>query len=619
MFEQLLFLLDRNNVRAVNVKKIIRDLDNLHKQYKSALKNYDPANITATDNLVSLIDRRNLDEIDRIVLNLEKWQIDHTRKTTETHYHLEAGLLTVGLLFSLFLSLTISGSILQPFGAMKDYLGRIGEGDLDFEVHTDGQGETGELLQTIDTMRSRLQKSAQETERILKTLNEGLFLINPDLSVSNRYSEALREILDIREPEGVDFPNFISSRFSPALSQAGRAFLELMFQGRHDEEMLASLNPLRELEYRPPSSKKVKHLRFRFQAIRETNVVVQVMVSVEDKTAQTVLKRQLEETRKKSEERQELLYAILQVDPEILAEFMEDYESELRHLGGILRPFSQNENQDRLLTLVGHSLHSIKGMTGVLGLTPLESRIHSYEELLVKLHSSDRDEEDIRRTLLGVMRSLQVMRDELQDLLTRMIRFQNVFQNRKGQSSFFILEIAKSIERTGRHLAKQVEFVHDKFDISTLPRGRRKEIKDVLVQLARNAISHGLEDPEERTSAGKPATGKIDVEGKLENKSYMIRFRDDGRGLDLEKLKKWAMNSGQWSGEEIEAWSRDKVANLIFEKGLSTASSVSKISGRGMGMGLVRDRLREMGGKIHVDFHSGEFCEFKISIPANAA
>ena len=136
-----------------------------------------------------------------------------------------------------------------------------------------------------------------------------------------------------------------------------------------------------------------------------------------------------------------------------------------------------------------------------------------------------------------------------------------------------------------------------------------------MVQLVRNSISHGIESIEDRLAAGKSETGNMTLSSKIENDKLVIDFKDDGRGLQIEKIKQKAIDSGTYKEEELNSWDEGKIAQLIFSSGLSTAEEISITAGRGVGMDIIRERVKEKGGDIGIAFQSGKFCCFSITMP----
>ncbi|AET70296.1 chemotaxis protein histidine kinase-like protein [Desulfosporosinus orientis DSM 765] len=142
-------------------------------------------------------------------------------------------------------------------------------------------------------------------------------------------------------------------------------------------------------------------------------------------------------------------------------------------------------------------------------------------------------------------------------------------------------------------------------------------IGDPLMHLIRNSVDHGIESPEERRKAGKPETGTITLNAYHEGNHIAILISDDGAGLDLEKIHKIAISKGL-VGEREELSERD-IANLIFLPGFSTAEKVTDISGRGVGMDVVKKALNNLGGMVDITTRRGKGSTFTIRLPLTLA
>ena len=145
-----------------------------------------------------------------------------------------------------------------------------------------------------------------------------------------------------------------------------------------------------------------------------------------------------------------------------------------------------------------------------------------------------------------------------------------------------------------------------------------EQISDPLVHLIRNAIDHGLETPEERQQAGKPGTGQLTIEAKHSTGEVWIIIRDDGRGLNREKILQKALERGliRDGTREIKD---EEVWKLILEPGLSTAAQITSISGRGVGMDVVRRNIENLRGRIEIKSRAGEGTLFAVRIPLTLA
>lgn len=144
-------------------------------------------------------------------------------------------------------------------------------------------------------------------------------------------------------------------------------------------------------------------------------------------------------------------------------------------------------------------------------------------------------------------------------------------------------------------------------------------IKDPLTHMIRNSGDHGLEDPQQRIAAGKPEIGKIVLNAYHEGGHIMIEVRDDGRGLPMGKIKEKIISNGLASEAEVAAMSDQQIQKYIFQAGLSTAEKVTAVSGRGVGMDVVRSNIEKIGGSIDVKSEEGKGSTFTIKIPLTLA
>lgn len=146
-----------------------------------------------------------------------------------------------------------------------------------------------------------------------------------------------------------------------------------------------------------------------------------------------------------------------------------------------------------------------------------------------------------------------------------------------------------------------------------------EEIKTPLIHIIRNAIDHGIETPEERTKLGKNPTGKIILAARQENNKVIIEIKDDGRGINIEKLKEKALQKGFLTKEELNSMSEEQITNLIFAPGFSTGDEITNISGRGIGLDVVQSKISQLNGKVSVisEFNIG--CCVQIELPATIA
>jgi two-component system chemotaxis sensor kinase CheA len=169
-------------------------------------------------------------------------------------------------------------------------------------------------------------------------------------------------------------------------------------------------------------------------------------------------------------------------------------------------------------------------------------------------------------------------------------------------------------ERSGKRVEVRLLGAELELDRSILDR-----LSDPLLHLVRNAVDHGLETVEQRIAAGKPAVGRIDVEARREKDSIVIEVRDDGAGIDLDRVCARALEAGLVHADLADDMPPEQIAELVFRPGLSTAETVTDISGRGVGMDAVRATIESLGGEVKLRTVTGRGTETTLVVPITAA
>lgn len=144
-------------------------------------------------------------------------------------------------------------------------------------------------------------------------------------------------------------------------------------------------------------------------------------------------------------------------------------------------------------------------------------------------------------------------------------------------------------------------------------------IKDPLTHCVRNAVDHGIETPAERLEVGKRAEGRLSLKASHENGQVVIQIKDDGRGIDVNKIRAKALSKGVHSEEALNRMSEREILDLIFAPGFSTAEKVTEVSGRGVGMDVVRTNIERIGGSVTLSTVLGEGSTFTFMIPLTLA
>ena len=237
-----------------------------------------------------------------------------------------------------------------------------------------------------------------------------------------------------------------------------------------------------------------------------------------------------------------------------------------------------------LIIMAQHSSNFGNQMEMVTNLSQLQSLAKNFN-----LHTSN-----MSKTMLNLESSLQDIRK---------IQVKNI--TRKAQRQ--IRELAK---KTGKKVSLEIKGADIEADKNII-----EKLDNPLMHILRNCLDHGLESPDERVKYGKDETGKINISVKEEEKTFVLTVSDDGRGIDLEGLKAKATANGLFSLEQAEKMDPSEISQLIFQAGLSTAKEVTTISGRGVGMEIVKKNVEALKGSIDVSTERFKGTTITISIP----
>jgi two-component system chemotaxis sensor kinase CheA len=166
----------------------------------------------------------------------------------------------------------------------------------------------------------------------------------------------------------------------------------------------------------------------------------------------------------------------------------------------------------------------------------------------------------------------------------------------------------------GKEVDLQVEGGETELDRKVL-----EEIKDPIIHLLRNSVDHGIESPKEREEAGKPRRGTIALRAFQKGNNIVIEVADDGRGINLDRVKRSALKAGVLGPDDLETISDDEAMQLIFVSGLSTSAMITDISGRGVGMDVVRKNVEGLQGHVDIDSTLGEGTTMTLTLPLTLA
>jgi two-component system, chemotaxis family, sensor kinase CheA len=481
------------------------------------------------------------------------------------------------------------------------------------------------IVRKVRTTDAALIKAGQETEDILNTVGEGLFLVKADFTIGQQQSKKVEAILSRPATPGADFLAMMASMVNPATNEAAKDYLELLFAGRVKESLMNDLNPLTEFEVNTPAEGK-RHLSMNFNRVMRDGQFQHVLVTVQDVTERVRLGDEIKEAKERAKNEMAVLLQLLKVPPHTLANYLRNADESLNRLNEVLRATGASpETYRETINDAYRRIHTLKGEAASLGISTFEQACHDFETEIGQARSRQNiGGEDLIGLSVALtecfnrLRSLQAIGGKLTEY-------------GKGQSSLAIAgarpgfvtpateEFAEQMRSLANRIAgdlrKTVLVSTDIADINRLSDNHQRELKDVLVQLLRNAVVHGIELPSVRQERSKPAAGTIVVTVKAtEAGKYEATVRDDGDGIKPENIRMALVRNNVMNADAAALLApRDLVAK-IFEPGFSTASEVTKDAGRGVGLDVVKAKIEGLGGRLGLSSAPDQFTQFTVRV-----
>ena len=279
---------------------------------------------------------------------------------------------------------------------------------------------------------------------------------------------------------------------------------------------------------------------------------------------------------------------------------------------------SHKENEyPKVLEEIICSLLILRENANLLDLKFFAQSVHDIEEKAIEIQSRELINGLDFLPLVLHLKEIKKNLDELKNLVERLTNFNS--QNSGKSTIIGEQSITGSMEillrRISADLDKDVQIKSDNFKGELVPPQYKNLLKNILVQLVRNSVSHGIEAAEVRKALLKNKKGTITIKNEIKNNTFIVHYEDDGQGLQLEKLKEKALKSNLWAENEINEWDKNQLANVIFTPGISSAEKSDLISGRGIGMDIIQKQLQKYKGLIKVDFAESKYCSFTIELP----
>jgi two-component system chemotaxis sensor kinase CheA len=469
----------------------------------------------------------------------------------------------------------------------------------------------------VKQLTRALKIERDEITAMKDNLPVGMFLMDKDFLIQPSYSKFLENILNAGELQGRNFVEVISASITAKERDILEDYFRMVQNRSFKAKMLADINPLVEFTYKNEAAETKKVLRSSFAAVDRGGGEFFVLGTLEDVTTEKELARQLAEEENKREDEMRALFQVIQVEPRVFSDFIEDAEYEFDRINETMK--NKELSAHEAMVDIFQSVHAIKSNAVILGLEDFSGKLHLLETKISALRErEDITFEDVLHLTLEMERIMKE-KDKFRDTIEKIQSFNMAVGSSRRQDRYVLVEtLTTACEKAAAALHKKVNLVIEEIDGIVLEKGPRRVIKETLTQLVRNSVYHGIESPDEREAQGKDQTGSIRISIKHTNEKIHIKLADDGKGLDYEKIRKKARDLNMLKNEE-DGRDKNQLLQFIFAPGFSTADDTDVHAGRGIGLNLVRERIRDLHGSIKLQSETGKGTVFNIFLPMQPA
>jgi two-component system, chemotaxis family, sensor kinase CheA len=496
------------------------------------------------------------------------------------------------------------------------------------------------------------------TDAILKSSVQGMFLLDARDKVQPQVSASLAALFRRQDFTNTSFEKLLTPLVSAKTLSAVRGFMTRLFDATVAFDP-GLPNPLEDVEVRlvrPDGTFETAHYSFDFHAVDSGREPRAWLVRVTDITARVQQHRELEDLRTHMQTQGEILRSVLKSGGARFGAFLQRTDAAMKSINAVLKKPAREADAFRSkLEETLEEVDRVRRDAAALKLTGLEAAARSLEDSLQELRSrgalsgsdflplavkldqlygqfallrslstqsgpvAEPEEEDSPETRM-TENGTQII--EAPQFLAQMAQLAPAAQKSAAPKAHRMAP-AGSLDSTLSSLTELVAQEHKKnvvldcIGIQLVPPRYQATIKNVAIQLIRNAVMHGVETSAARLSSGKPAHGTLHLEFKsMPDQSFELHFQDDGCGLDPDRVRATAVAKGLIN-EEAASRLRDRQAiKLIFKSGYTTLDSAPGEAPHGSGMSLVRRYVHEAGGKIALATLLGHETRFKVTLPA---
>ncbi|GMO49905.1 MAG: hypothetical protein Ta2G_07120 [Termitinemataceae bacterium] len=446
----------------------------------------------------------------------------------------------LSVIASLLLSHNISLTLIHPLREMKDLANDMSQMKFERKIVLKKKGEVGDMQKALWQARHNLKWSVQDLKNerdklaaVKEHLKIGVFIMDENNIIEDYYFRELENIVAQDKLSGKNFIDIISPSLSENNLSALKDFFDMIRCGDYDEDLLEDINPIDEFVFKAHNGQE-KTLRCVFTLLESTTnsedesilKKAHILSGIEDVSNEVKLKKHIAEAEKQKQEEMRVLFEVFRIDSSVCEDIVSTAEHNFNKIKSILKEaFDNNLPAPEALTSIFQLIHAVKSDALIVGLESFGERLHNFETQ-IKALQENKATSSIMQSQMGELDKLVDEKNKLSKTLQILSGYRDKEIRKEIMPSDILANtIQKTCDKLSFDLNKKVVFVRQELQVDEISEDKRRSIKDILVQIVRNAIYHGIEDPEERIAALKDETGKI----SLSIKKIGGGLRDRGR------------------------------------------------------------------------------------------
>ncbi len=503
------------------------------------------------------------------------------------------------------------------------------------------------LLKHTSDVEKKQQSQEIELQVIMDHINNALCIIDREshiIAINNQ----VNILFGKREYTGTSLFSNIFYILEEKEKTEWKEFIEVAFANvSATDSMLATIAPFERFMYVHTSEDGMtRHKTIAVSGTRIFNTdgsVRNLMFIFNDRSEEIYLEDEIKRQEKEFNDEYGTLVALLNNDREIVNNFLSTIDEVMEDIAEKLRMLKQNETNEDILQNILSIVHTLKGETFSLGFEEIAYLLKDFESFIKELITEPLNLEN-NLQLIGDFEKLKNETNKFNKIKQKMVTFigestpgkpkmeksaqlskytsvvqasSDATTNTPGKKTIALLkkELALISTTTANELSKKVTLTIIS-TVDAIPEVEYKLVKDALIHMIRNSISHGIESPDRRRERNKPETGTITIKMDIVDGNLTVHYTDDGAGFDLTKIKEAAIAKNLITEQQALTLDDFNIIKLIFNAGFSTSSETDMVSGVGVGMSVIKDNImNKLNGKLGIKNKPGNGIYIKMSFP----